>query len=69
MSRFRWTTIHVVFLYVSGVILGGQLVDFGMNILPGEASFPAGFLGLVAAIGLPVLPAMHAYHLAGKEAD
>jgi hypothetical protein len=63
MQRFRWTTIHVVFLYICGVLLGANLV----NLLLGKTSILGGVLGLIVAAGLPVLPALHATRRQGHE--
>ena len=69
MPRFFWTTGHVVFLYFCGVLLGAALLDFGMNMLQEEGFYLGGFLVLILAMGLPVLPATHAHHLASDGED
>lgn len=65
MQRFRWTTLHVVFFYIGGFLLGASLA---MLVL-GEVSILGGVLGLMVAAGFPVLPAMHAARREGHETD
>jgi hypothetical protein len=59
-TGFEWTTGQVGFLYLCGIMLGGNLLLLGQAAVTGGTAASA-LLGVLVSVMLPVLPVASAY--------